>query len=201
MKTRHPTRDALVATVVSLFETCQPQDITLELVLKESGISHGSLYHHFGTFPNLIDHALVARFSGYVDRSIELLTSALVSANTREQLVPILRAVTEQTQGSELKLIRAYRMECLSQGSLRPEFGALLGAEQQRLTDAIADLVLDAQAKGLYRAELDPVVVAVFIQSYTIGRAVDDVTNEHMSQKAWNELINTIIETVFIVPA
>jgi hypothetical protein len=43
------------------------------------------------------------------------------------------------------------------------------------------------------------VVVAVFIQSYTIGRAVDDVTSEHMSQEAWNDLINKIIENVLVV--
>ncbi|MEO0024097.1 MAG: hypothetical protein RL196_538 [Actinomycetota bacterium] len=201
MKTHHPTRDALVDTVVRLLETHQPQELTLDLVLKESGISHGSLYHHFGAFPNLIDHAIVARFSGYVDRSIELLTEAAVHAQTRDALLASLKFVTERTQGSELKVIRAYRMEALAQGNLRPEFGALLGAEQQRLTDAIADLVRDAQAKGLYRPELDPVVVAVFIQSYTIGRAVDDVTPEHMSQDAWNDLINKIIENVLVVEA
>ncbi len=199
MKTHHPTRDALVATVVRLLESSQPQDITLDLVLKESGISHGSLYHHFGAFPNLIDHALVARFSGYVDRSIDLLTEAAMHAQTREQLLTSLKFVTANTQGPELSLIRAYRMEALAQGNLRPEFGALLGAEQQRLTDAIADLVRDAQAKGLYRAELDPVVVAVFIQSYTLGRAVDDVTPKHMSQDAWNNLVNSIIEKVLVV--
>lgn len=201
MKTHHPTRDALVNTVVRLLETHQPQELTLDLVLKESGISHGSLYHHFGAFPNLIDHAIVARFSSYVDRSIELLTEAAVHAQTRDALLASLKFVTERTQGPELRLVRAYRMEALAQGNLRPEFGALLGAEQQRLTDAIADLVRDAQAKGLYRPELDPVVVAVFIQSYTIGRAVDDVTPEHMSQDAWNDLINKIIENVLVVEA
>jgi hypothetical protein len=59
-------------------------------------------------------------------------------------------------------------------------------------------LVRDAQAKGLYRPELDPVVVAVFIQSYTIGRAVDDVVANHMSQDAWNELIDQVIDRVLM---
>ena len=199
MKSQHPTREVLVATAVDLLQAHAPQEITIEMVLRQSGISHGSLYHHFGTFPNLIDHALVARFSGYVDHSIELLTSALVHANSRAGLLATLEQITAATQGPEQRMVRAYRMEALSQGNQRPEFAELLGLEQQRLTAAIADLVRDAQSKGLYRADLDPLVVAVFIQSYTIGKAVDDVTPEHMSGEAWNGLINTIIEKVFLV--
>jgi AcrR family transcriptional regulator len=127
MKAHHPTREALIATTVRLLETYQPHEITLELVLRESGISHGSLYHHFGAFPNLIDNALVTRFSSYVDRSIEMLTSVATSAQSREELTEALKLVTRNTQGLEQRLIRAYRLEALAQGSIHPEFGILFG--------------------------------------------------------------------------
>jgi hypothetical protein len=73
-----------------------------------------------------------------------------------------------------------------------------LGAEQQRLTDALTALARQAQDNDWFTHDLDPAAIAVFIQAYTLGKAVDDVAPRHVDQQAWEHLVNTIIATVFM---
>ena len=51
----HPTKAALVTTMVRLLDERDLEDITTELVLHESGISRSSLYHHFGDLGELTE--------------------------------------------------------------------------------------------------------------------------------------------------
>lgn len=73
----HPTKVALLATAISLLDEQSPESITVGDVLTESGISSGSLYHHFGDLDNLIESAMVVRFARGVDWSIDVLRNAL----------------------------------------------------------------------------------------------------------------------------
>jgi hypothetical protein len=76
----------------------------------------------------------------------------------------------------------------------------MLGAEQARLTDALTDLITQAQEKGLYRRDFDARACAVLIQAYTLGKIVDDVVEEPVDPQAWNDLIMQVITNVFAAP-
>jgi len=69
---------------------------------------------------------------------------------------------------------------------------------QQELTDALTDLIREAQERGFYKKNLDPKAIAVFIQAYTLGKVIDDVSAAPVDPELYAELINTIIENVFI---
>ena len=73
---------------------------------------------------------------------------------------------------------------------------AILGVEQERLTEMIADLYREVLKKGWGNPSLDPRSIAVLIQAYSLGKVVDDVTDTHMDGEKWDHLINTILETV-----
>lgn len=195
---RHPTSAALLRTAVGLLDERSPDDVTVDLVLTTSGVSKGSLYHHYRDFNDLLDHAQVARFAELVDASIEMLSAVIATATTQQECYDGLVAVTAATQGSATERARALRVWTLGQAGLRPSMRAALGAEQQRLTDALADLARQAQGRGWLRRDLDPAVVAVFIQAYTLGKAVDDVTPSQVDQQAWNGLVNDVIATVLM---
>ncbi len=195
--TIHPTKERLILTTVSLMEGDHPDKVHVEEVLASSGISKGSLYHHFEDFGDLIEEALIYRFSANVDRNIIAITDMLTSITSREEFYAGLARITVMTQGAELAPIRFERARALGLAGTSDRFRVKLGAEQQRVTDALTDLFREAQLQGWMNSEFDPHAAAVFIQSYTLGKVVDDVTPTPMNPDAWIALITRLVEKTF----
>jgi AcrR family transcriptional regulator len=195
--TLHPTKEALISTAAALMETQAIGDITSEQVLEISGISRGSLYHHFEDFAELIEAAQVRRFTSYVDSSIKVLWSVLSASKSRDEMVIKIREVTSLTQAPIMKKPRLDRVNAIAAITNNPRMAIALGVEQERLTDSIADLYREVCHRGWGNPELDPRTISVMIQAYSLGRVVDDFTPERMDQEKWEKLITTILEQVF----
>lgn len=196
----HPTRERLVMTVVTFLDDRDASRITVDEVLNESGISKGSLYHHFDDFSDLIEAALVRRFARTVDWSITSITTAISESRSRDDLLKALRRVTEETQHADLRPVRAERLRAIGLATTSERFRAALAVEQQRLTSALADLWRETQDRGIFTRDIDPYAAAVFIQAYTLGQAVNDITDEQMSVDAWIDMIDRITRLAFAAP-
>ena len=193
----HPTKDELIKTVVVLLDHITLADITSEKVLEISGISRGSLYHHFQDFAELLELAQVRRFSNYVDTSIEVLTELFDSVTTRDELVRRTTEISKSFQALELADSRIERLTAISKVVHNPRMASALGGEQERLTETIADLYRDMQVRGFGNPLLHPRTAAVMFQAYTLGRTVDDFTPTHMDQGNWLYAVSLIVENIF----
>jgi hypothetical protein len=71
-----------------------------------------------------------------------------------------------------------------------------LGQTQQQLTDSLTTIIQNAQDKGFVTASFEARTIAVFIQAYTLGKIVDDVTTTPMNDQDWERLITVIGNTV-----
>ena len=193
----HPTRERLLLTTVDLMDTENPEKVGVEMVLEKSGISKGSLYHHFEDFPSLLEAALVYRFHRVVDSSIALIANTVATATTREEFFADMEKVTAITHSREMTAIRFERARALGHAGTSERFREALGVEQQRLTLAFADLVREAQSQGWVTNDIDPMAAAVFIQAYTIGKLIDEVTAEPVDEQEWLKLIHRMVERTF----
>ena len=119
------------------------------------------------------------------------------AAKTRDDIISGLRTLTTYTQSQEYRATRFARARALANSELSESFKKQLGAEQDRLTTALEDLVAEAKNKGLFRSDINARVVAVFIQSYTLGKIVDDIVPNPMKQEKWDEfIVNMLIATL-----
>ena len=193
----HPTRERLLLTTVDLMDTENPEKVGVEMVLEKSGISKGSLYHHFEDFPSLLEAALVYRFHRVVDTSLALIANTVATATTREEFFADMEKVTAITHSREMTAIRFERARALGHAGTSERFKEALGVEQQRLTLAFADLVREAQSQGWVTRDIDPMAAAVFIQAYTIGKLIDEVTAEPVDEQEWLKLIHRMVERTF----
>jgi AcrR family transcriptional regulator len=193
----HPTKSRLIETTAELLDTKFPQDIAVDEILDKSGISKGSLYHHFEDLGELLEAAQIARYAVWVDRSIGFMTPLLSEAKTTADMIESLRKATLFTQSKEYKGTRFQRARTLANSETSPRFQKALGIEQDRLTSALEDLVAEAKNKGLFRKDLDTRVIAIFIQSYTLGKIIDDIVPTPVSQEKWDEfIVNMLIATM-----
>ena len=194
----HPTKRLLVETVVGMLGTKKPNEILADEVLEISGVSKGSMYHHFEDLQELVETAQVFRYSKWIDASIDFLTNYVAKAKTRDELLNALRILTEQTQSDERKDARAERAQALAACRQNPRMAKQMGEETQRLTDAIADVNEEVKNKELFRADVNSKALATFIQAYTLGKLVNDYNPTGVSESEWNDFIMNIVHNTFI---
>jgi len=196
MDSLHPTKRALVVTVLEFLKNTKPSDLTSEAVLAKSGISKGSLYHHFEDFDDLIETAEVIKYAAYVDQSIHLLTKVFQTAKTRDEMVTELKKVTRFTQSPDLMPQRMDRATAISLANSNPRMMKKMNIEQDRLNEAIIDIFREARERGWISKEIDIHAGAIFIQAYTLGIVINDVSGKKVEPEAWNELIDMFLEKI-----
>jgi AcrR family transcriptional regulator len=189
----HPTKSHLIETAVVLLEDKMPHEIAVDEILEKSGISKGSLYHHFEDLAELLEAAQVARYADWVDRSIALIVAIISKAKTKEELFEGVKKMTLVTQSAEFKNFRYERARTIGNSQGHQRFQNLLAAEQERLTSGLTDIIREVIEKGFFRKDLDPHVAAIFIQSYTLGKIVDDIVTEPANSKDWDSFIDHMV--------
>ena len=194
----HPTKSKLIEAATALLKKYKSGEISVDMVLAESNISKGSLYHHFENLDDLIEMALLARYAKWVDINVATMSHILVNAKSSKDIYSGLVEVTAQSQDRNLSKERFFRAETLAKANSSPRFAKKLQDLQQQLTDSLTDLIREAQEKNYYDKSNDPKSVAVFIQAYTLGKIVDDMSSSQVNQENYNSLINKIIKEVFI---
>lgn len=193
-KRTHPTKAKLLETVDSMLDEEGFDEVGVEHVLEVSGVSRGSLYHHFEDFSDLVEQALVERFSKAVDQGIWLISRLVFEADSSRALIAGLKEVTRVTQADAQRPFRFERARLLGLAERNDRLLARLRIEQDRLTTALADLFREVQEKGWLNSDFEPRAGAVLIQAYTLGKVVDDVTSDPVPLDDWNRLIDLILE-------
>jgi hypothetical protein len=76
------------------------------------------------------------------------------------------------------------------------KFADGLAIEQQRVTDVLADIAREMQERGWINKELDAVVVATFVQAYSLGFVLNDITSNPISIDQWSAFISAMLAKV-----
>lgn len=195
----HPTKALLISTTVTLLDTKLPNEIAVDEILEASGISKGSLYHHFEDLGELLEIAQVERYAAWVDRSVDALVQMISTVKTREDLARGLKVITRFTQDKRYSSTRFQRARAIASAEHNPRFRKRLAEEQMRLTEALIDLINEARNKGLYASDFDAHAGAVLVQAYTLGMIVDDFVERQMDPEAWYSLIDKVVDKVFLI--
>jgi AcrR family transcriptional regulator len=195
--TPHPTKERLITVAVSMMDGDRPDKVHIDEVLLLSGISKGSLYHHFNDFSQLIESALIRRFSIFVDTSIGLIEKITNDSNSKEQFLNSLRTFMGATQNSDLSANHFERARALGMAGSNPRFRGALAVEQDRLTSALENLFREAQDRGWLSTRFDPRAGAVLMQACTFGQVINDVSDTQYNNDDWVELIDLILDRVF----
>ena len=190
MRDTHPTKVHLTEAAATLIDEFGSQGFTVEQLLEKSNISKGSLYHHFEDFHDVIMQAQVSRFARYVEEDIAALANVLLASKSREDLFGRLDLISRATHDPARSMRRADRIEILAGARHSEKMNNALAPTQARLTGAIADIVREMKAKGFVSEDLDPSAVAVFIQAYSLGLIVNDVSNEPIDLEEWHAMIS-----------
>ncbi len=198
MTQNHSTKIALIECAVRMIRDDGWQSVTSDRVLEVSGISKGSLYHHFEDFPDLIGVALVEIFSQMVENTLSQLESALTSAESKEDFLSKIRAVTHGNVGYEITASRLARIDAMAIGWNSPRMKSHIGEVQLRINRGLTAIFQEVVAKGWGNPHLDPEVVGIFVQSYNVGSVIGSLSTEKLDPTEWNYLVDGLLASVIL---
>ena len=190
---QHPTRQRLIDVTIRLLDNHRPEDITITMVIADGLVSKGAFYHHFNEFEEVIEEALAARFISDIDQALDEFTKLMESATTREELIDLLRSKIEWTENDDERVnIRIERIRTLGKVLNNDRFYKVMSKQQSKTTNQLVEMIESLKSKGLIREGVSARVFATFIQAYTFGRVIDDISVEKVNRAEWNEFLISV---------
>jgi hypothetical protein len=61
----------------------------------------------------------------------------------------------------------------------------------------MADLYQEILARGWGNPKMEPRTASVMLQALTLGRVVDDITEDHVNHENWLTMIEIVMQQVF----
>lgn len=194
----HPTKKTLVECTRQLIAQHGVDAVTVDMVLSDSGVSKGSLYHHFKDFDALIQTVQVGNFSVFVDEGISFLEAAMGRASSAEELRANLYAVIELAHDPRRAPNRIERARIVGSSGTALEYTQALAREQERLRRRGEELIAEAQSRGWVNSALSPRALSSFILGFTFGRVLDDVCQTHVAPDQWNAVVRQFMDQVLL---
>jgi len=194
----HATHRALIDSGVELAKEFGMYGFTVEQLLTKSGISKGSLYHHFEDFVDLVECVQVRIFTEYVELDISAIQRALDAATDRDKFVNLISLITRTALQPQRSTSRIQRARIISATQGRERFAARIAHEQQLLNDQMKRVISVGQERGWIPPHFDAHALALFVQGYAFGLILNDVTEERVGAEEMAVVIDSVIANLLI---
>jgi AcrR family transcriptional regulator len=194
----HATHRALIDSGVELAKEFGMYGFTVEQLLTKSGISKGSLYHHFEDFVDLVECVQVRIFTEYVELDSSAIQRALDAATDRDKFVNLISLITRTALQPQRSTSRIQRARIISATQGRERFATRIGHEQKLLNDQMKRVISVGQERGWIPPHFDAHALALFVQGYAFGLILNDVTEERVGAEEMAVVIDSVIANLLI---
>lgn len=190
---QHPTKVQLLDACDLLIEERGPFGFGVQDIQKETSVSIGSIYHHFGTFPNLVSSAMVRRAYRATQQRVMLVNVVLETASDREEFLDGLTKIAENYNAREQANYRFERVELVALARDDLAYRTALGEQQRQVTDAFAAHLRKAQELDWITSELGAEGLAIFLLSFFFGSVLNDLNPDPLEPAALDELYRSLL--------
>lgn len=151
--------------------------VSIAQIQKATGVSHGSIYHHFGSRQGLIDLAYAELFSQVLDAAIDEMVATVRSAsNPNEFRDELTRALTDPIRPIDGPTSRMLHLRVFAAATTSPVLKERVQEISGRGRERIIDVCRSIKDQGWARPELDPVAVTDGILCMVWGRSMLEVS-------------------------
>lgn len=191
------TVERVIASTADLLDRAEESDVTLAAIAQHSGISTGSLYHHFGSREDAIVAAHARRFARLMQHQRELLGPALRAHDAPGLLAGIEALIGAGAPGAGASG-RDVALTVLSASRHRPELLQRVVAELAITVAEFAELIASAQGSRIIRADLPPDAVAVLMQLVLLMSGTAVASESRVSAVEWAEIVRVLTHALLV---
>lgn len=180
----HTIEIVLRATVEQL-QRNGPVDFRIEDLVRETGISVGGIYHHFGDRAGLLRAAYVKVVEDVQQNDAEVLRTLLDNCRTVDDVVEGLRRLTAATVGPERMDAREMRIEALALSRRDPALRERLVEIQKVAVEAHVAAFRELQRRGWMKSDVDPYLFFLSMSGNTLGTVQDRIGPGLLDPERW----------------
>jgi AcrR family transcriptional regulator len=162
-------------------------EFNLESVLRESGVSRGSLYHHFGSRHGLISHCEAVLLKTTLKSENEAIRSVIESGKTGEEVFELLAAFTRINGSEQLMQQRTRRIRTLAAAVESEQLRVLIAESQMKGSRYLVESFQIAEDRGLIKPRVPVDALVYLIQAMFLGRILVDITRDPGLSDSINE--------------
>ncbi|MBU3704810.1 MAG: TetR family transcriptional regulator [Ilumatobacteraceae bacterium] len=181
-----PVRERVVAAALRAIDEGGTASLRVVAVAHDAGVSQGMIRYYFGDRQGLVDEALARRFG---DRFGELLVDfadAVKGCATPGEFRLVISRVLDGLFVPERTKLRLERNSDVGEAVARPELAAKIGIKRDEALSELRDIIVDAQSRGLMKADLDASSVAAFHLAMVHGYSLFEVGGRSLDLDAFN---------------
>ena len=176
------TMETLIKFGVEELQRAGAIDFNLENVLRESGVSRGSLYHHFGSRHGLITHCEAHLLKQTLKTENEGIRLLIESGSSGEELFSLLVMLIRSLGSPAAVEQRSKRIRTLAGSVEDPSLMHLIAESQQKGSQYLVESYQLAVDKGFIKPRIDLPALVYLTQSMFLGRVlVDIIRDDHLS--------------------
>ena len=195
----HKTRKLLLETTIREISHRETSSISSEEILEMTGISRGSLYHHFSDYSDLVETAQFLIVKRYITSTSQMALAAVRDNEDPQAAIKAIDAVIENAHSMKMIQpsfsirVRTLRLELLVASLTRPQLRAQVQEFQDLLTETWMETIEICKSRGWADADTDPRTGSILIQSSFFGRTLDDFASEKMDLACWTTSIQRML--------
>ena len=183
------TMERALAVVGQILDEGGEASLRLADVSRRSGVSIGSLYHHFESREGLIKAARERQFIQSLPTDADDVADLLATATTPAEFVERLERIIRSTQTTDRAANRLRRVELIGAAASRPELLESISATQTMVLDVGEALGEAFRDRGWLREGVEPRALALFVQAITLGRVLGDLDQRPVDEESWTRLL------------
>ncbi len=190
-------RQRLIQAALDHLESSSDADLRVTDIARQADVAVGLIRHHFGSRDGLVTAAQQIRLEGAVKTDLEAAKAFIRSARDAEEFLEGLRGLTEALLDPSRRDVRLSRIAVIGTAHGRPEVREAYTVTIKELIDVLNVIVLQAQASGLIRRDLDARAIATFVQAYALGMILHDFDPEAVHPDRIVEVIVAAVRGLF----
>lgn len=156
-------------------------------VIEKSGVARSSVYHHFGGRDGLIAALETSKGMRSLERGLADFNKILDELTSGEEAFALIELGLRMFGSPENRHRRQRRISSLSAAHNASAIRDVLANDQKLGTEVFAQVIENAQKKGLCNP-VEPILgLAYLIQSMLVGRILVDIVDDPALDTQWEE--------------
>lgn len=193
------TIQAAIAATVELLDRLPEHQVTLSEIRRRSGVSQGSLSHHFGSRDGLVAAAHVERYVRICAADRAFLGPFDGALADPQVFIPTILQMIDEMLSEHRHEVRWVRLTAIAAAFGDEDLTRILSETYTALTSSLTTVVESANTSGILRADVDARTVALLLTMHAQGLVLDDLSGVEVDRSTWNH-VQTRFVGVFLAP-